>query len=160
VRRVRLSRRLGLLGAISVVAILAVGVLFIVQRGPKPLSFDELARDASSVPLPAGLQFLSEQRSTNNGPGFSHQKFEEVTRTYRNGLSCDILEQRWLSQLAAAGRTARIDREPTLHVGDGQVEIVITDRPENLGITLGVITNKGAYIECGGPFIWAFNHLH
>jgi hypothetical protein len=53
-----------------------------------------------------------------------------------------------------------MDREPALYVGEGQVEIVITDRPENLGITLGLITNKGAYIECGGPFIWAFNHLH
>ena len=155
-----MSRRLGLLGTASVVAILAVGVLFILQRIPKPLSFDEIARDASSVPVPAGLQFLSEQRSTNNGPGFSHQKSEEVTRTYRNSLPCGVLEQRWLSQLAAARRTIRIDREPALYVGEGQVEIVITDRPENLGITLGLITNKGAYIECGGPFIWAFNHLH
>ena len=155
-----MSRRLGLLVTAGLVAILAVGALFIVQRGARPLSFDELARDASSVPVPAGLQFLSEQRSTNNGPGFSHEKFEEVTRTYRNTLPCDALEERWLSQLAAAGRRIRVDRESKLYVGEGQVEIVITDRPENLGITLGSITNKGAYIECGGPFIWAFNHLH
>jgi hypothetical protein len=154
-----LSRRLGLIGTASL-AILAVGVLFIIGRGPKTLSFDELARDASSVPVPAGLQFLSEQRSTNDGPGFSTLKFEEVTRTYRNSLPCGALEQLWLSQLAAAHRTARIDREPTLFVGSGQVGIVITDRSENLGITLGSITNKGAYIECGGPWIWAFNHLH
>ena len=154
-----MSRRLALIGTASL-AILAVGVLFVVGHGPKPLSFDELAADASSVPVPANLQFLSEQRSTNNGPGFSTLKFEEVTRTYRNSLPCGELEQRWLSQLAAAHRTVRIDREPTLYVAEGQVEIVITDRSENLGITLGSITNKGAYIECGGPWIWAFNHLH
>lgn len=154
-----MSRRLGLIGTASL-AILAVGVLFIIGRGPKPLSFDELASDAASVPVPAGLQFLSEQRSTNDGPGFSTQKAEEVTRIYRNSLPCGELEQRWLSQLAAAHRTARIDREPTLYVAEGQVEIVITDRSENLGITLGSITNKGVYIDCGGPWIWAFNHLH
>ena len=158
-KRVRLSRHLGLLATGSVVALLAVGVLFIVQRSI-PLSFDELARDASSVPVPGGLQFLSEDRSTNDGPGFTQQKFEEVTRTYRNSLLCGALEQRWLSQLAAARRTIRIDREPALYVGRGRVEIVITDRRENLGITLGSITNHGEYIECGGPFIWAFNHVH
>ena len=160
VRRARLPRRWALFGLVIGVSILAAGGLVLARNDPRPLSFEELAQDAATVPVPEGVHFLSEGHMTNHGPGFSSQISEQVSRTYGNSLPCGVLEQRWQSALTAAHRQFRIHREPYLYVATGQVEIVVTDRPENLGITLGGITNQGAYIGCSGPFIWAFNHLH
>jgi hypothetical protein len=122
-----------------------------------PLSFVQLSQQAHGVPLPPGIVYVKEQRSVENGPGFTSDTFKEVTLTYSNTLPCLTLQQRWLDALRKARRSFRLVLESHLYGGSGQAEIDIRDRPGHLGVTLGSITNGDSYIECKAPFIWSFN---
>ena len=118
-------------------------------------TFGELAADASAVPTPMGLTFVRESRSVEDGPGFTTATYKEVTRQYASEMSCQTLEHNWSVVLRRAHREFRIDNIPHKFGSIGSLGIVITDRPENLGITIG--TDDGA---CGEPFVYSFNSPH
>lgn len=103
---------------------------------------------------------MRQASSTNDGPGFSTSHSEEVTRTFANGLPCTELQALWVDALRQAHRSFTVTPEPHLFGTSGQAEIVISDRPENLGITLGYIDSDGTYTQCTSPFVWSFNSLH
>ena len=125
-----------------------------------PLSFTQLSYNARHVPVPRGLTFVREVSSTEDGPGFTTTHSEQVTRTFRNPLPCTTLQEEWVGVLRRAGRSFTVDLEPRLGGETGLSRITITDRPEQLGITLGAITNEGSYISCNAPFVWSFNSPH
>jgi len=125
-----------------------------------PLSFTQLAYDARHVPVPEGLRFVKEVRSTEDGPGFTTTHSEQVTRTFDNSLPCPTLQEEWVNALRRAGRSFTLDLEPRLGGASGLSMITVNDRPEHLGITLGSIANDGSYISCATPFIWSFNAPH
>ena len=137
----------------------AAAVLLVIPLSAcsSPLSFTQLSQQAHGVPVPSGIMYVREQRSVEHGPGFTSSTFDEVTLTYSNTLPCLTLQQRWLDALRKAGRSFRLVLEPHLFGTSGQAEIDVTDRPGNLGVTLGSITNDGTYIGCKAPFIWSFN---
>lgn len=115
----------------------------------------DLAADASAVPVPTGVTFVRENRSVEDGPGFTTATYKEVTRQYVSEMSCQVLEHNWSVVLRRAHRGYRIDNVAHKFGPIGSLGIVITDRPENLGITLGA--DDGA---CGKPFIYAFDIPH
>jgi hypothetical protein len=115
-------------------------------------TFAELAVDASAVPVPTGVTFIREGRSVEDGPGFTTARYKEVSRRYVSEMSCQALEHTWSVVLRRAHRDFRIDNVPHKFGSIGSLGIVITDRPENLGITIG--TDDGA---CGKPFVYSFN---
>ena len=125
-----------------------------------PLSFMELSLNARHVPVPQGITFVKEVRSTEDGPGFTTTQSEQVTRVFHNSLPCTTLQEEWIGALRRAGRSFSLDLEPRLGGASGLSTIIINDRPEHLGITLGAITNDGSYISCNAPFIWSFNSPH
>ena len=120
-------------------------------------SFAQLAYDARRVPVPRGVTLVKVERAVNDGPGFTASRFKEVDVSYKTSLPCGTLQQRWIEALRRSKRSFTLNPEPRLYVSSGQVEIVITDRPEHLGITLGSIANNGSYIRCNAPFVWSFN---
>jgi hypothetical protein len=66
-----------------VVHALPCALIIILSAGcASPRSFAELAADAEAVPVPAGVTFVRQSQSVNNGPGFTTAKFEEVSRQY------------------------------------------------------------------------------
>lgn len=125
-----------------------------------PRSFAQLSADAAEVPVPAGVTLVHQASSTNDGPGFSTTHSEEVTRTFANAMACTELQARWVDALRRAHRTFTVTPEPHLFGSSGQAEIVISDRPENLGVTLGGIDSDGTYTRCTSPFVWSFNSPH
>jgi hypothetical protein len=125
-----------------------------------PLTFRQLSFDAKHLPVPQGVVFVKVTNSVEDGPGFTTAHSEQVTRTFENKLPCTILEARWTAELRRARRSFAVDLEPHLAGASGLSRITLNDRPENLGITLGPITNEGVYISCKAPFIWAFNSPH
>ncbi len=125
-----------------------------------PLSFTQLSYDARHVPVPQGITFVKEVRSTEDGPGFTTTHSEQVTRTFHNPLPCTTLQDEWVTTLRRAGRSFTLDLEPRLFGANGLSRITINDRPEHLGITIGAITNEGSFISCDAPFIWSFNSPH
>ena len=118
-------------------------------------TFAELAADASAVPVPMGVTFVREVRGVEQGPGFTTATFREVSRQYVSQMSCQVLERTWSAVLRRAHREFRIDNVPHKFGTIGSLGIVITDRPENLGITIG--TDDGT---CGKPFVYTFNNPH
>jgi len=118
-------------------------------------TFAELAADASAVPVPMGVTFVREGRSVEDGPGFTTATYKEVSRQYVSEMSCQVLEHTWSVVLRRAHREFRIDNVPHKFGSIGSLGIAITDRPENLGITIG--TDNGA---CGKPFVYSFNSPH
>jgi hypothetical protein len=144
----------------ALLASCALGVAVLGTGCASSLSFEQLADNAQQVPVPQGLSPAKVTRSTNDGPGFFSSTYKEVTRTYVNSLPCAELQAQWLKVLGDAHRSFRLNPEPRLYVGSGQVEIVINDRHEHLGITIGDITNSGSYLSCSSPFIWSFNDSH
>lgn len=115
-------------------------------------TFAQLAADASAVPVPMGVTFVREDRSVEDGPGFTTATNKEVSRQYRSETPCHVLENRWSVVLRRAHRDFRVDNVPHKFGPIGSLGIVITDRPENLGITIG--TDDGS---CGKPFVYSFN---
>src|ERR1700688_2212821 len=99
-------------------------------------TFAELAADASAVPVPMGVTFIREGRSVEDGPGFTTATYKEVSRQYASEISCQVLEHTWSVVLRRAHREFRIDNVPHKFGPIGSLGIVITDRPENLGITI------------------------
>lgn len=118
-------------------------------------TFPQLAADASAVPVPKGVTFVREVQSTQHGPGFTTATFEEVDRQLVDAFSCQSLERSWAAVLRRAHRKFRYDNVPHKFGAIGSLGIVITDRPENLGITIG--TDSGI---CSKPLIYAFNNPH
>ena len=116
-------------------------------------TFSELAADAAAVPVPAGVTFVRQVQSTQHGSGFTTATFEEVARQFVTTQSCQNLERSWAAVLRRAYRNFRYDNVPHKFGAFGSLGIVITDRPENLGITIG--TDNG---DCSKPFIYAFNN--
>jgi len=115
-------------------------------------TFAELAADASAVPVPKGVTFVRESRSVEDGPGFTTATYREVSHQYVSAMSCQVVEHNWSVVLRRVHREFRIDNVPHKFGSIGSLGIVITDRPENLGITIG--TDNGA---CGKPFVYSFN---
>lgn len=118
-------------------------------------TFAELAADAAAVPVPMGVTFVREGRSVEDGPGFTTATYKEVSRQYVSEMSCQVLEHTWSVVLRRAHREFRIDNVPHKFGSIGSLGIVITDRPEDLGIAIG--TDHGA---CGKPFVYSFNSPH
>jgi hypothetical protein len=118
-------------------------------------SWHQLAADARSVPVPTGLTFVKEVRSVADGPGFTTSKFEEVVRQFHNTIPCLALELSWSATLRAAHRQFRVDNHPHTFGSIGSLGIMLTDRPEHLGITIGA---DNGY--CRAPFVYAFNPPH
>jgi hypothetical protein len=116
-------------------------------------TFAELAADASAVPVPTGVTYVREVRSVEDGPGFTTARYKEVSRQYVSETSCQALEHAWSVVLGRAHRQFRVDNVPHKFGSIGSLGIVITDRPENLGITIGA--DDGA---CGKPFVYSFNN--
>lgn len=141
--------------ALLVVCGLVLPVLVSCSIVTQTRTFAELAADASAVPVPTGVTFVREVRSVEDGPGFTTASYKEVSRNYVSGLSCQILERTWANVLRRTHREFRVDNVPHKFGAIGSLGIVITDRPENLGITLG--TDNGA---CGQPFVYSFNNPH
>jgi hypothetical protein len=144
----------------ALLAACGFGVAVLAAGCSSALSSNQLAHDAQQVPVPQGLSLSKVTRSTEDGPGFTSSTFEEVARSYVNDLPCDELQAQWLMALRAAHRSFRLDAEPHLYASTGQVEIIVTDRPEHLGITIGDISGSGSYLSCSSPFIWSFNDPH
>jgi hypothetical protein len=136
-----------------VVAVLAVAVT--VTSCNSSRSFGELAKDAEAVPVPAGVQFVREQRSVEDGPGFTTSKSEQVTREFSTNDPCGSLESSWMKALAAEHRRFHLDNHPHRFGALGSLGIAVQDRSEVLGITLG--TDNGS---CPHPFVYAFNQPH
>ncbi len=118
-------------------------------------TFAELAADASAVPVPTGVTYVREVRSVEDGPGFTTSTYKEVSRQYESHLSCQVLERTWVVVLQRAHREFRIDNVPHKFGAIGSLGIVITDRPENLGVSIG--TGNG---DCARPFLYSFNNPH
>lgn len=118
-------------------------------------TFTELAADAAAVSVPTGVTFVRQVQSTQDGPGFTTTTFREVDRQFVSARSCQSLERSWAAVLRRAHRTFRYDNVPHKFGAIGSLGIVITDRPENLGVTIG--TDNG---ECNKPFIYAFDNPH
>jgi hypothetical protein len=118
-------------------------------------TFAQLGTDAARVPVPADVTFVRQSQSVNDGPGFTTAKSEQVTRQYRTDLSCELLERRWADVLRAAGRKYRVANYPHSYGTSGSLGIMLTDRPEVLGVTVG--TDDG---HCAQPFVYAFNRPH
>ena len=116
-------------------------------------TFTELAADAAAVPVPTGVTFVRQVQSTQDGPGFTTTTFREVDRQFVSTRSCQSLERSWAAVLRKAHRRFRYDNVPHEFDAIGSLGIVITDRAENLGITIG--TDNG---DCNKPFIFAFNN--
>jgi hypothetical protein len=144
-------------GRAALLAGCAVGVAVLATGCSSSLSFKQLADNAQQVPVPQGLSPAKVTMSTNDGPGFLTSTYKEVTRTYANSRPCAELQAEWLKALGDAHRSFRLHPEPHLYVSIGQVEIIINDRHEHLGITIGDITGSGSYLSCSAPFIWSFN---
>ncbi len=115
----------------------------------------ELTADVSAVPVPTGVTFVREVKSMQQGPGFSTTTFGEVVRQFVDTRSCQSLERSWAVVLRRADRKFRYNNVPHTFGAIGSLGIVITDRPENLGITIG--TDSGA---CNKPFVYSFNNPH
>ncbi len=116
-------------------------------------TFAELSADASAVPVPKGVTFERQVRSVEDGPGFTTSTFKEVSRQYVSELSCQVVERTWTAVLRRAHREFRIDNVPHKFGAIGSLGIVIADKPENLGVTIG--TDDG---DCARPFVYAFNN--
>jgi len=129
--------------------------VFLLAACTHPESFAQLRADAEAVPVPPGVTFISEGQSVEDGSGFTTTKYEEVVRRYASPLACDELERTWGDTLRAAHRRFRIANYPHSFGAIGSLGIVITDRPQNLGITIG--TDDG---HCGTPFVYSFNQPH
>lgn len=144
---------------LKIVPILLCGLVPTVIAGcslfAQARTFAELGADAAAVPVPMGVKYVSEVRSVEDGPGFTTATYNEVSRQYASETSCQALEHAWSVVLRRAHREFRIDNVPHKFGPIGSLGIVITDRPENLGITLG--TDDGA---CGKPFVYSFDNLH
>lgn len=121
-------------------------------------SFAQLAADAQQVPVPQGVTFVREQRSVNDGPGFTTSTARQVTRRFANTEACPLLQQRWVAALRAAHRQYHLNAEPHLSGDSGLMEIVLDDRGENLGITVGSLNGDGSWISCTAPFVWSFEN--
>lgn len=146
------SRKIVLLPAL-ILAVVVIACLTIFAQHPR--SYAQLASDASSVPVPAGVTFLRETRSVEDGPGFTTATFKEVSFDYVTKLPCQVLEREWADALQRAHRKYKIDNVPHKFGAIGSLAIVILDRPESLGVTLG--TDNG---YCAQPFIYSFNGPH
>jgi hypothetical protein len=120
-----------------------------------PRSFSELAADAEAVPTPPGVTFVREAQGTNDGPGFTTTKSEEIARQYASALSCAVLEGTWAEVLRAAKRRFRLANHPDSFGATGSLGIEVTDRPEVLGVTIG--TDDG---RCSHPFVYSFDPPH
>ena len=143
-RRRRAAVALALAAAVALVAVL-------IAHRDRPRTFPQLAAAAAAVPVPAGLVFQGEREQINDGPGFTTEKFEEVTRTYSTDSSCPDLLRAWTAALAAAHLRYTVADYP----GAAGLRITLHRRtPQHLGITLG---SEG---RCRAPFIWAFNAPH
>ncbi len=103
--------------------------------------------------MPTGVTYVRDVRSVEDGPGFTTARYKEVTRQNVSELSCQVLEHAWSVVLGRAHRQFRIDNVPHKFGPIGSLGIVITDRPEHLGITIG--TDDGA---CAKPFVYSFNN--
>lgn len=138
----------------------ALGVVCLTAGCSSPRTFAELGADARQVPVPAGVTLQKVTSATSDGPGFTTTHSEGVTRVYASALACDELQARWVAALRRAQRSFHLDAEPRLFGSSGQANIAITDRPEELGVTLGDIATDGHYLECRSPFVWSFNQPH
>ena len=118
--------------------------------------FAQLSYDARHVPVPAGVTPEGEQRAVNDGPGFTTSKARQVTRKFSTSVVCPSLEREWEAALRRGGRRFHVDAEPHLFGANGLEEIVLDDRSEHLGITLGSINGDGTWISCNAPFVWSF----
>jgi len=141
-----LCRRLGIGFLFSTVA------LALACCGSPP-GFSQLASDASAVPVPAGVNFVREDRSVQQSEGIP-SSYDEVDRDYTTSLSCKTLENRWMRVLQRANRQAQLNNQPHLWVSTGSLGIIITDRGISLGITLG--ETYGNESDCRTPFLYAF----
>lgn len=149
--------KLALAGTVPIVISLLVSALLLTSCSifAQYRSFAELAADATALPVPKGVRFVSEVRSIEDGPGFTTTKSEQVVRQFATSLSCQALERSWAAALQGANRKFRFDNVAHKFGAIGSLGIVITDRPENLGITIG--TDNG---DCNRPFIYSFNSPH
>jgi hypothetical protein len=98
----------------------------------------------------AGVIFVGEDPSVEDGPGFTSAKYKEVSRQYSSGLSCEALERSWADVLRRAHREFRIYHYPHKFGAIGSLEIGITDTPDNLGIFVGFDSG-----ECSKPSVSA-----
>ena len=105
--------------------------------------------------MPPGVTFVRESQAINDGPGFTTTKSEEVARQYASTLGCAELERAWGNALSGAHRHFRIANYPHSFGATGSLGIIITDRPQVLGITIG--TDDG---HCEAPFVYSFNQPH
>jgi hypothetical protein len=123
---------------------------------PQSRTFAELASDASAVPVPTtGVTFVSENRSVEDGPGFTTAKYNSVGRQYSSSLPCQALESSWADALRRAHREFQIHHYPHKYGKFGSLEITITDTPDNLGIDIGY--DNG---DCRTPFLYASDSPH
>lgn len=139
----------------KIVPVLVVGLGLVVLSGcgSGARTFSQLAADASAVPLPGSVTFVHHQQSVEDGPGFTTSTFREVADQYKSSVPCAALESSWADALRRAHRQFKIDNVPHKFGAIGSLGIDITDRPENLGITIG--TDDGA---CATPFVYSFNN--
>jgi len=119
-------------------------------------SFVQLSGDARHVPVPTGVALIGQQRAVNDGPGFTTSTSRQVTLRFASSLACPTLERRWVTALRRNGRRFHVEAQPHLSGASGLNEIVLDDRPEHLGVTLGSISGDGAWIACSSPFVWSF----
>ena len=49
-------------------------------------SFSQLAADAAAVPVPTGVTFVNQTSITNDGPGLTSTKSEEVNRVFQTSI--------------------------------------------------------------------------
>jgi hypothetical protein len=123
---------------------------------PQSRTFAQLASYASAVPVPkAGVTFVGEDQSVEDGPGFTSAKYNVVTRQYSSSLSCQALERSWADVLTRAHREFRIYHYPHKFGAIGSLEIDITDTPDNLVIFIGFDSG-----ECNKPLLSASDSPH
>lgn len=136
-------------------AALVSAIILLMVSKERPASLERLKADAEAVPVPAGVTFVREGQSVEDGPGFTTMKFEQVVRQYASTLSCGVLERTWADALHSARRRFEFANYPNAFGAIGSLGIRITDRTHPLGITVG--SDKG---DCGGPFVYSFNRPH
>jgi hypothetical protein len=102
-----------------------------------------------------GVAFVGEDRSVEDGPGFTSAKYNVVSRHYRSSLSCQALERSWADLLRRDHREFRIYHYPHKFGAIGSLEIQITDTPDNLGLFIGFDSG-----ECNGPLLSASDSPH
>ena len=108
-----------------------------------------------SASADGGVTFLGEDRSVEDGPGFTSAKYNVVSRHDSSSLSCQAVERSWADVLTRAHREFRIYHYPHKFGAIGSLEIDITDTPDNLVIFIGFDTG-----ECNKPLLSASDSPH